>query len=219
TNNSVLFPQWATISWKPDGKQLAFADHFPIVGYSTQLFLLSLDTLERKQIATGFEYALEPGFSPFGDSLVYVCAGDAADFTLSLLELRGGKNQRLFGGPQGIQGPTWTREGAPIIFSTGSSWTPLVRGELWQITPGRTESPEKVPGVHDVDSPVVSSSGKRLAYVQSQFNGNIWRVDLDGAKAHARILVTSTREQYGPFISPDGRRVVFTSNRSGTNDI
>jgi serine/threonine protein kinase/Tol biopolymer transport system component len=219
TNNSVLFPPWATISWSPDGKQLAFADRFPFVGYSTQLFLLSLDTLERKQIATGCEYALEPGFSPFGDSLVYLCAGDPADFSLNLLELRGGKNQRLFGGPQGIQGPTWTREGVRIIFSTGSSWTPLARGELWQITPGRTESPEKVPGLHDVTSPVVSSSGKRLAYVQSQIRANIWKVDLDGAKDHARILAPSTREQYGGFISPDGRRVVFMSNRSGINEI
>ena len=138
---------------------------------------------------------------------------------MNLLELRGGKNQRLFGGPQGIQGPTWTREGARIIFSTGSSWTPLARGELWQITPGRTESPEKVPGLHDVTSPVVSSSGKRLAYVQSQIRANIWKVDLDGAKDHARILAPSTREQYGAFISPDGRRVVFMSNRSGINEI
>ena len=219
TNNSVLLPPWATISWSPDGKQLAFADRFPFVGYSTQLFLLSLDTLERKQIATGCEYALEPGFSPFGDSLVYLCIRDDADFSLNLLELRGGKNQRLFGGPQGIQGPTWTRDGARIIFSTGSSCNPLAGGELWQITPGRTESPEKVPGLHDVTSPVVSSAGKRLAYVQSQINGNIWRVDLDGAKAHARILAPSTREQYGAFISPDGRRVVFMSNRSGINEI
>ena len=98
-------------------------------------------------------------------------------------------------------------------------YTPLASGELWQITPGQAESPEKVPVGHDVSSPVVSASGKRLAYVQSRINGNIWRVDLDGAKAHARILVTSTREQYAPFISPDGRRVVFSSNRSGTNEI
>ena len=219
TNNPLLWHPGATISWSPDGKQLAFADHSPFVTYSTQLFLLSLDTLERKQIATDCEYALEPGFSPFGDSLVYLCIRDDGDFSLNLLELRGGKNQRLFVGPQGIEGPTWTRDGARIIFSTSSPYTRFASGELWQITPGRTESPEKVPVGHDVSSPVVSSSGKRLAYVQSRINGNIWRVDLDGAKAHARILVTSTREQYGPFISPDGRRVVFSSNRSGTNEI
>ena len=219
TNNSVLFPPLATISWSPDGKQLAFVDRVPLAAYSKNLSLLSLDTLELKQIATGCENALEPGFSPFGDSLVYLCIRDDGDFSLNLLELREGKNQRLFVGPQGIEGPTWTRDGARIIFSTSSPYTPLPSGELWQITPGRTESPEKVPVGHDVSSPVVSSSGKRLAYVQSRINGNIWRVDLDGAKARARILVTSTREQYGPFISPDGRRVVFTSNRSGTNEI
>jgi Tol biopolymer transport system component/DNA-binding winged helix-turn-helix (wHTH) protein len=220
TNNPLLWHPWATISWSPDGKQLAFADRVPLVGYSTQLFLLSLDTLERKQITTDCNWALEPSFSPFGDSLVYVCIrGDEAALSLNLLELRGGKNQRLFGGSQGIAGPTWTRDGARIIFSTGSSLTPFGGGELWQITPGRTESPEKVPVGHDVSSPVVSSSSKRLAYVQSRINGNIWRVDLDGAKAHARILVTSTREQYDPFISPDGRRVVFMSNRSGINEI
>ena len=219
TNNPLLGRPGATISWSPDGKQLAFADFSPFVSHSPQLFLLSLDTLERKQIATGCEYALEPGFSPRGDSLAYLCIRDDGDFSLNLLELQGGKNQRLFDGPQGIEGPTWTPDGERIIFSTSSPYTRFASGELWQITPGRTESPEKVPVGHDVSSPVVSSSGKRLAYVQSRINGNIWRVDLDGAKVHARILVTSTREQYDPFISPDGRRVVFSSNRSGTNEI
>lgn len=217
TNNPA--PWVLAISWSPDGKQLAFADHFPLVD-STQLFLLSLDTLERKRMETGCDWTFGPGFSPLGDSLVYLCIRDDGDFSLNLLELRGGKNQQLFGGSHLIQGPTWTRDGARIIFSTGSSYTtPLAGGELWQITPGRTESLEKVPVGHDVSSPVVSSSGKRLAYVQSQINENIWRVDLDGAKAPGRILVTSTRQQYGPFISPDGRRVVFMSNRSGTDEI
>ncbi len=123
---------------------------YPLVGHSAQLFLLSLDTLERKQIATGCDYALEPGLSPLGDSLVYLCIRDDGDFSLNLLELREGKNQRLFDGPQRIQGPTWTRDGARIIFSTSSPFTRFGGGELWQITPGRTESPEKVPVGHDV---------------------------------------------------------------------
>jgi Tol biopolymer transport system component len=76
-----------------------------------------------------------------------------------------------------------------------------------------------MPFGHDGTSATVSSSGNRLAYVQTQISGNIWRVDLDGAKAKARILVTSTREQYGPLISPDGGRIIFMSNRSGTGEI
>jgi Tol biopolymer transport system component/DNA-binding winged helix-turn-helix (wHTH) protein len=221
TNNLALWAPDAALSWSPDGKQLAFADRSPLAGSSTQIFLLSLSTLERKQMETGCDWSFGPGFSPLGTSLVYICLRDDGDYSLNVLDLRGGKNERLFAGLLRIRNPTWTRDGARIIFSYGSGNTPFAGagGNLWQITPGRTESPEKMPVGHDATSAVVSSSGNRLAYVQTQINGNIWRVDLDGAKAKARILVTSTREQYAPSISPDGRRVVFQSNRSGSDEI
>ena len=221
TNTSALWAPDAAISWSPDGKRLAFADQSPSVGPSSQIFVLSLDTLERTRIETGCEWTFGPGFSPLGDSLVYLCLRDDGDYSLNVLDLRGGKNQRLFAGLLRIRNPTWTRDGARIIFSYGSGNTPFAGagGNLWQITPGGTEPPQKMAVGHDATSATVSSSGNRLAYVQTQINGNIWRVDLDGAKANARILVTSTREQYAPSISPDGRRVVFMSNRSGSDEI
>ena len=221
TNNFALWAPNAALSWSPDGKQLAFADGSPSEGYPTQIFLLSLDTLERKRMETGCDWTFSPGFSPLGDSLVYICLRDDGDYSLNLLDLREGKNKRLFRGLLRIRDPMWTRDGARIVFSYGSGATPFVGagGNLWQIAPGRTESPEKMPFGHDGTSATVSSSGNRLAYVQTQINGNIWRVDLDGAKAKARILVTSTREQYGPLISPDGRRIIFMSNRSGFGEI
>jgi Tol biopolymer transport system component len=221
TNNLALWAPDAALSWSPDGKQLAFADRSPLAGSSTQIFLLSLSTLERKQMETGCDWSFGPGFSPRGDSLVYICLRDDGDYSLNLQDVREGKNKRVFAGVLRIRNPTWTRDGARIIFSYGSGNTPFAGagGNLWQITPGRTESLEKMPFGHDATSATVSSSGNRLAYVQTQINGNIWRVDSDGAKTKARILVTSTREQYAPSISPDGRRVVFSSNRSGSDEI
>jgi Tol biopolymer transport system component/DNA-binding winged helix-turn-helix (wHTH) protein len=222
TNNwNAIWAPDAALSWSPDGKQLAFTDHFPLVGYSTQIFLLSLDTLERKRVETDCDWTFGPAFSPLGDSLVYLCLRDDGDYSLNSLDLREGKNTRLFAGVLRIQGPTWTRDGARVIFSYGIGSTPFAGagGNLWQVTPGLTESLEKMPFGHDATSAIVSSSGNRLAYVQTQINGNIWRVDLDGAKARTRILVTSTREQYDPIISPDGRRIVFRSNRSGSDEI
>lgn len=220
TNNSSLWAPDAALAWSPDAKQLAFADS-PSAGHSTQIFLLSVDTLERKRMETGCDWSFGPGFSPPGDSLVYICLRDDGDYSLNLLDLRGGKNTRLFAGPLRIRNPAWTRDGTRIIFSYGSGNTPFVGagGNLWQISPGRTESPERMSFGHDASSAIVSSSGNRMAYVQTQINGNIWRVDLLGTKAKARVLVTSTREQYAPSISPDGKRVVFASNRSGSDEI
>jgi Tol biopolymer transport system component/DNA-binding winged helix-turn-helix (wHTH) protein len=221
TIKSALWTPDAALSWSPDGRQLAFTGHSHLAGYSSQIFLLSLDTLERKRLGTDCGWAFGPDFSPLGDSLAYLCLRDDGDISLNLLSLRDGKNRRLFAGAQRIQGPTWTRDGERIIFSYGSGKTPFAGagGNLWQIIPGRTESPDKMAFGHDGTSAIVSSSGNRLAYVQTQINGNIWRVELDGAKVKSRILVTSTREQYAPLISPNGRKIVFASNRSGTDEI
>ena len=124
---SALWAPDAALSWSPDGKQLAFADHSPLVGYSTQIFLLSLDTLERKRMETGCDWTFGPGFSPLGDSLAYLCLRDDGDFSLNLLDLREGKNKRLFAGLLRIRDPTWTRDGARIIFSYGSGFTSFRR--------------------------------------------------------------------------------------------
>ena len=50
-------------------------------------------------------------------------------------------------------------------------------------------------------------------------NVNIWRLDLHGSPPQTRELVTSSRRQLAPSISPDGRRIAFDSDRTGGNEI
>jgi Tol biopolymer transport system component/DNA-binding winged helix-turn-helix (wHTH) protein len=217
----VFRPRMAAISWSPDGKQLAFVDHPPsALRTLPQLFLLSLDTLERKAVETGCPRVIDPGFAPMRSQLAYVCIEDDGYFSLNVQEFSGGKSTRLFGGLQRIGGASWTHDGARIIFSYNfSSYNAIAGGDLRQVTLDRPRHMEKMEVGHDASSAVVSSSGNRLAYVQSRVSENIWRVDLNGAKAQAHKLVSSTREENGPNISPDGRKIVFVSNRSGSEEI
>jgi len=94
TISSALWAPDAALSWSPDGKQLAFTDNSPFAGYSTQIFLLLLDSLERTRMETGCDQAFGPGFSPLGDSLVYLCLRDDGDYSLNLLNLRDGDPRR-----------------------------------------------------------------------------------------------------------------------------
>ena len=60
----------------------------------------------------------------------------------------------------------------------------------------------------------------RLVYVRSMEDSNIWRIDVpvDGAPASSPPTVSplsSTRPDWFPQFSPDGRRVAFSSERSG----
>ena len=216
-----IFKEGAAISWSPDGKRLAFASHRPATHVnSAQLFLLSLDTLERTLAETPCDYIYDPAFSPNGDKLAYACIQNEVWISLNVRDLRTGKDTRLLEGLQDINGITWSRDGARIVYSRNSGpFIAAAGGDLWQITPGQHGSTEMLPVGNDAASPAVSSSGNRLAYAQSRINANIWRVDLNGSQAHAHILAPSTRQQYDPVISPDGKRIVFMSDRSGVQQI
>jgi Tol biopolymer transport system component len=216
-----IFPAGASISWSPNGKQLAFVAHrLSSHVNSAQLLSLSLDTLERKPIETGCDYSYDPAFSPDGNTLAYACTQDGVWISLCMREMRTGKNTRLLAGLADINGITWSHDGARIIFSrTDSAFIISTGGDLWQVTPGKNGSLQKIPIANDAASPAVSSSGDRLAYAKSRIIANLWSVDLTGSQAHAHILAPSTRQQYDPVISPDGKKIAFMSDRSGGQQI
>ena len=212
TNDQLILQ--AEISWSPDGARLAFADHAESTDVlSSQLFVLSLETLERKQVETGCSHVYDTAFSPNGAMLAYACGLDVGQSSLNLTELGTSRQQQLFSGPLWIGGLTWSRDGQRIVFSAASS------GDLWQVRITGNASAEKIGTVHDSLSPTINSHGDRLAYVESRANINAWRVELGGGKAHSYALAPSTRQQFHPVISPDGKRVAFVSNRSGTFNI
>jgi Tol biopolymer transport system component len=107
--------------------------------------------------------------------------------------------------------------GDAIIFSSG--------GSLWRmsVTGGETRAPERLTfaGGQAAD-PALSRDGQRLAYSQRQVRQNIWRVELAGGSEAAgapRELLPSTREDGWPQYSPEGARIAFVSNRSGSRQI
>jgi Tol biopolymer transport system component len=63
--------------------------------------------------------------------------------------------------------------------------------------------------------PVFSSDGRRLVYSDFRADADIWRLDLQNVAAGPVKLISSTSFDHGGEFSPDGKKVVFTSNRSG----
>jgi Tol biopolymer transport system component len=67
----------------------------------------------------------------------------------------------------------------------------------------------------------VASKGGRLAYVRRRGTLDIWRTDLTATHPEdsASRLIYSTRTQMVARYSPDGKRIAFQSNRSGSSEI
>jgi len=112
--------------------------------------------------------------------------------------------------------PAWTRDGHSIIFSSTRRSIPA----LWEI-PGSAE-PVQVPQVGVVAlHPSVSPKGNRLAYDQILGSSSIWVVELaeiDGKNSRMRVTA-SKGYNWAPEFSPDGKKIVLESDRSGTMEI
>jgi dipeptidyl aminopeptidase/acylaminoacyl peptidase len=95
------------------------------------------------------------------------------------------------------------------------------------VVPG-DNAPQRLPFVGDDGMmPVVSrpqpGRPSRLVYVRSFVDFNVWRVETSAPGAAASsppvVSISSTRQDDMVQLSPDGRRVAFTSDRSGTYEI
>ena len=218
---SQLRGMCARLDWSPDGRWLAFpnpATH----ELSARIALLSLDDLSVKPLTSpdAQEYDCEPAFAPDGLRVAFErgsVGGLAKD--LFVVPVSGGEPRRLtFDNSRGGY-PAWTQDGADIVFSSNRGG-PM---NLWRIS-ANGGLPQPVAGVSaPARGPSIPRKGNLLAYEHVSWTTGIWRISLRD-QTHSvgdPTSVTSARGMINmrPSISPDGKKVVFESDRMGFSDI
>jgi Tol biopolymer transport system component len=128
-----------------------------------------------------------------------------------------GKPRRISIDRKDIGGLAWTGDGKSLVFSSGRNG----KTELWRIRPEPGSNPVRVAlTADDVTDLAISRDGKRLVYARDLEDSNIWRASLKGEHVTGPAkLVASMRKDIQARYSPDGKRIVFESNRSGTEEI
>jgi Tol biopolymer transport system component len=80
-----------------------------------------------------------------------------------------------------------------------------------------------MPGFDDnISGPAVARKGRRLVYSLRTDDRNIWRIELPtvaNPNPTPLRVIASTRDENLPHYSPDGRQIVFGSDRSGNWEI
>jgi Tol biopolymer transport system component len=84
-----------------------------------------------------------------------------------------------------------------------------------------TEKVAELGGVN-AEEPAISRQGHRLAYRTLTMNYNIWQIPSTNSNGRPRApvkFISSTRYQDVPQYSPNGKKVAFASDRSGSGQI
>jgi Tol biopolymer transport system component len=211
----------SSLAWMPDGKSLALtertADQEPY-----RVVLVSLASGERRRLTApppGTQGDHDPAISPDGKNLCFVrwLVGSGAS-DLYVVPVVGGELRRLTSDGVWIYSPVWTPDGREIVFSSNRSGGQ----NLWRI-PAVGGKPRRLDFAQgEVRSTAFATVGPdksvRMAYSTSVFDDNIWRLDLThGGKP--KPVVASMARDWSPQFSPDGNRMAFSSDRSGSFEI
>ena len=92
---------------------------------------------------------------------------------------------------------------------------------LWRLRPNSAEADKRLQRIEIFSSfPMevsVARLAARLAYSVQQQDRNIWRLDLKD-KQWTRVVASSAQDA-SPQYSPDGSKICFRSDRSGTEQL
>ena len=208
------------LNWSPDGRWLAVCDWAEDSPGPLSVFLLSVDTGERRRLTSPTEGRdVSPAFSPDGRTLAFARSGSGFTSDLYLLDLdedltpKGEPRRRTFTEAT-TTSPVFTPDGRDIVFSSG----PFGNPSLWRVPVSGSASPERLPFGERGDYPGISRQGN-LVYTAFEADLDIWRVNLPITDGAAVKLISSSRPENEAQYSPDGNSIAFLSTRSGSYEI
>jgi Tol biopolymer transport system component len=204
------------LDWSPDGRWLAAADKQSEAG-PFRITLIGAADGQKQPLTAPPENIIgdmAPSFSPDGKSLAFIREVSSGIGDVYVIPVAGGEARRVTKDNRYILALTWGPDGRSIVFTSDRARNHA----LWRVAvSGGT--PVRVPMVSEnASDPAFSRDGKHMVYAQFFEDKNIWRFDFGGHAAPKKV-VSSTQADTSPSISPDGSRIAFRSNRSGSNEI
>lgn len=197
-----------------DGGQLVYAKRSAPDG-PHQLWLFSLAKGERIPLTTpapGLLGDVDPLFAPDGKSVVFVRGSDEVTKDIYRLDLTDKNLTRLTHDNRKINGVAWSPDGARLLFTSTRSG---IYG-LWSMDRDGGDPQPLSLGWESAQQPTTVVGVQAIVFEDWRHMAKLVSVDLvKGAGLPPQPLKVSLRWDSNPSISPDGKTLVFASNRGG----
>ena len=210
----------ARIAWSPDqrwivGRLDTTEDLARNGSWALYLIPLGSGTPRRLTEAKAPDIDLSPAFSGDGLRLAYVACVNFSGRNCGVSVLELGAGYTPAGPPRRVanvrqnRSIAWSRDGASVVYDTNARG----RWELWRMPVDGGGEPERLEMAGDHSrQPVIAIAGERLAFERASQGLSIYKLR---ARGEPEPVLVSSAWDYNPQFSPDGRRIAFSSGRSG----
>jgi Tol biopolymer transport system component len=200
--------------WTPDGKHLISAER--IGGDGGDLTLKSWDIATGTKTPLKYDHAandqdLEAHYSPDGKSIAFR-RGLAPYSDLYVMSADGGAVKPVTRINARITGYTWTPDSNSLLFSSTLS------GESALYTVSVDGGALNPLGISPATHPSRNRTSSTVLYELPRFESALTELSVNDPEKVQRVAL-STGSDASPAIDPDGNRIVFVSDRSGTQQV
>jgi len=191
------------------------------------LLLISVENGSRRPLTLppqGYDSDTSPALAPDGRSLAFVRGATPMAKDLYVLPLdrslsASGEPRRLTSWNRYTISPAWTADGREIIVANGQ----YENTHLWRVPVSGNGDASLIASAGDGSMLPAFAPDGRLAFTRVLWNKTIYKLDLAAPRKEVSPLhqwsASSSRLDSNPRFSPNGRRVAFVSDRSGTYQI
>jgi Tol biopolymer transport system component len=202
------------MDWSPDGNWLPVTDQ-ESPSTPSHIVLISIADGSRRSATSppAASADVDVRFSPDGRRIAFQRGGLGQLFVQDLPLGPSTREKPLTAAGRGLRGMTWEDNETLICSFIADDWKfSLARVKISGGAPIRI-----TPQGLDAEWPSYSRSAGRLIYTVGSRDVDIWKYSLADGTGHA--VASSTRIEGSPSLSPDGKRLAFTSERSGVPEI
>ena len=167
-----------------------------------------------------------PSWSPDGTRIAFMSDRDG-NYEIYVMDADGGNQQNLTNHPEDEKAPAWSPDGKRIAFVSDRDRLLDIHGfptsEIY-VMDADGENPQNLTNNPADDwSPSWSPDGKRIVFMSyrdghfigdfEEITSEIYVMDADGG--NQQRLTENRKNDWSPSWSPDGTRIVFSSDRKG----
>jgi dipeptidyl aminopeptidase/acylaminoacyl peptidase len=212
-------------AWSPNGRWIAYASDYD-GNEQWDIFLVSPKNGQIINLTNTADISEEgPVWSPDGDTLAYaVKPKESASYEINLIDIGSKKITQLTSHTPkelGNFAPIWSKDGKHIVFTQSNATGKDANIFIAAISGGKPVNltPHDNAGEHNFFASDISPDGKTVLITSNSGNGynNVGLLDIASKKIS--WLTNDKWEINAGKFAPDGKRVTWTSNIDGNQDI